>query len=371
MRILMGSQARALGVALSVACATAYGQTFEAYVSPQFVRQGDPASLLLVGESRSDLSQITALEYDLASENPSVVVHVDTELVFEEPALRAGIVELPTDGLDFGVHEITVQLDTGSESVSLSAELHVTQTLAPPPADGLWWHPDRSGSGINVATTRDTIVITSYDYNESADDAWFQASGSLEAMRQGVPLYSFEGGPPIAEIPYTESPGAVEVPSPNIDATREVAFLPTFNTAGWLVLDGKPQPLQLYQFGMPGSDVVGEDVYGEIRIPDLEGHWLFNGAWGASVGARGMRLEKGEDCGYMVCYYIDPQEWIDPNDHLFACDAEYCEMREPRFSVINSDARFAIRNISPAGMDNGETQGARLNRAGMFREPRQ
>ena len=48
------------------------------------------------------------------------------------------------------------------------------------PTMGLWWNPSESGRGYEIDLQADTMIVTTYVYEQSGDPIWYLSSGTFD-----------------------------------------------------------------------------------------------------------------------------------------------------------------------------------------------
>lgn len=142
------------------------------------------------------------------------------------------------------------------------------------PSDGMWWNPDRPGSGLVLEMKESVLAVTLFTYDANGDPIWYLASGNMETPRRfSGEILEFGEGKPIASRDVAHF-------QPEIVNSREIAI--DFHSANFATVaigNGESFEIQAINFGHQSSPRVqlrrGDGSLADRTFPDLTGYWAF------------------------------------------------------------------------------------------------
>ena len=136
------------------------------------------------------------------------------------------------------------------------------------PTMGLWWNPSESGRGYEIDLQGDTMIVTTYVYEDSGDPIWYLSSGTYDHAT-GVFTSAYDifangqcFGCPYAAPDHTGNAGPITI---------------TFQTnqTATLTYPGGSTNIVKFQYGFPNRTEV---LYGEWAFT-YETGGVVNGDW--------------------------------------------------------------------------------------------
>lgn len=136
------------------------------------------------------------------------------------------------------------------------------------PTMGLWWNPSESGRGYEIDLQGDTMIVTTYVYEQSGDPIWYLSSGTFDHST-GVFTSAYDifangqcFGCPYAAPDHTGNAGPITI-----------TF--TTNQTATLTYPGGSTDIVKFQYGFPSRTEV---LYGEWAL-SYETAGQVNGDW--------------------------------------------------------------------------------------------
>lgn len=136
------------------------------------------------------------------------------------------------------------------------------------PTMGLWWNPNESGRGYEIDLQGDTMIVTTYVYEQSGDPIWYLSSGTFD-YSTGVFQSAYDifangqcFGCPYAAPDHTGDAGPITITFQN-------------NQSATLTYPGGSTNIVKVQYGFPSRTEV---LYGEWAL-SYENAGVVNGDW--------------------------------------------------------------------------------------------
>jgi len=137
------------------------------------------------------------------------------------------------------------------------------------PTQGLWWNPAESGRGYQIDLQGDTMIVTTYVYEQSGDPIWYLSSGTYDhttATFQSA--YDIFANGQCFGCPYV-------APAHTGDAGPITITFHTNQTAT-LTYPGGSTEISKFQYGYPDRTQVlyGERALSYIIAGNVSGDWI-------------------------------------------------------------------------------------------------
>jgi hypothetical protein len=171
------------------------------------------------------------------------------------------------------------------------------------PTQGLWWNPAESGRGYQIDLQGDTMIVTTYVYEQSGDPIWYLSSGTYDHVT-GVftSAYDVFANGQCFGCPYV-------APTHTGDAGPITITFHTNQTATLTYPNGSTE-ISKFQYGYPDRSQV---VYGEWALSYITGGNV-TGDWVVldtpyTDAASGIVFASGHDAGdptVTVLAYYEP-----------------------------------------------------------------
>ncbi len=146
----------------------------------------------------------------------------------------------------------------------------------PPPNTGLWWNPNRPGSGVTIDRQGDTVTATVYGFDADGQAQWLVGSGRLKDGIVVAPLFSAANGA-CFNCPFQ---------APEVTAQQVATFEFTSSDSARMRLGLEP-PVPIRSFWFATDTIELGEVHPQLGaplLPDLSGRWVFAGSQGDGEG---------------------------------------------------------------------------------------
>jgi hypothetical protein len=133
------------------------------------------------------------------------------------------------------------------------------------PSMGLWYNPQESGRGYDIDLQGDTMIVTTYVYDESHDPIWYLSSGTYD-HETGVFTSTYDSytGGQCFGCPYT-------APTAHVGAGGPITITFHTNQSATITYPGGSSDIVKFAYGFPG------------RTDVLYGEWAFTYETGGNV----------------------------------------------------------------------------------------
>lgn len=137
------------------------------------------------------------------------------------------------------------------------------------PTQGLWWNPSESGRGYQIDLQGDTMIVTTYVYEQSGDPIWYLSSGTYDhTAGTFTSAYDIFANGQCFSCPYV-------APTHTGDAGPITISFHTNQTAT-LTYPGGSTEITKFQYGYPDRTQV---LYGEWALTyetagNVAGDWV-------------------------------------------------------------------------------------------------
>lgn len=207
---------------------------------------------------------------------------------------------------------------------------------------GMWMEPGKPGSGITLDWQNNTLVATIFSYDEKGNPVWYQGFGSVADGAAEFNLLEFEGGS-CFNCSYTE-------PSYHESGTEARIEFSSKSTAMLGFDNDMAFPVRSLAFDVPIYRAFpGSSEFGEQRLYDLRGKWLFVHHLGLKAFSKMVTFQEpttynnGKSLG-----------WIsDSGTYEFRCD-DKVEYSGPQCRLLRNEGDDTVRLLSSYWADIGD-----------------
>lgn len=133
------------------------------------------------------------------------------------------------------------------------------------PTPGLWYNPQESGRGYNIDVQGDTMIVSTYVYDQAHDPIWYLSSGTFD-HETGVFTSTYDSytGGQCFGCPYV-------APTPHVGAGGPITITFHTNQTATITYPGGSSDIVKFAYGFP------------TRTDVLYGEWAFSYETGGNV----------------------------------------------------------------------------------------
>jgi hypothetical protein len=137
------------------------------------------------------------------------------------------------------------------------------------PTQGLWWNPSQSGRGYEIDLQGDTMIVTTYVYEQSGDPIWYLSSGTYDHTTSTFQsAYDIFANGQCFGCPYV-------APTHTGDA-GPISIVFHSNQTATLTYPGGSTEITKFQYGYPDRTqmLYGEWALTYITAGNVGGDWI-------------------------------------------------------------------------------------------------
>lgn len=209
------------------------------------------------------------------------------------------------------------------------------------PTQGLWYNPDESGRGYDIDLQGDTMIVTTYVYEQSGDPIWYLSSGTYDhATGVFTSSYDSYSGGQCFGCPY-------HAPAVQSGAAGPITITFHTNQTATLTFTGGSTEIVKFAYGYPTRTDV---LYGEWAL-SYETGGVVGGDWVVFdtpfTDSNGTVFASGHAAGDATAAALGI---YDPNYHEAQIQVtQGTTQRLYRFGVFDDRRFIGVATVTPQG----------------------